>query len=153
MPKVFVCKSDTFFFGPPCTIVLIQNRIIRSRNLIDIIIALTRETRGQEILSSFFDQEQETKELLEKARRQHHFDTTEQTCSQTLRNLFPSLRQAVSENLDSTPLTDMLRAKPPQEEKLQLWEKLKVLAFTRCSVLVVSGVYIGEFRHKKSTSS
>jgi len=87
-------------------------------------------------------QEQETKELLEKARRQHHFDTTEQTCSQTLRNLFPSLRQAVSENLDSTPLTDMLRAKPPQEEKLQLWEKLKVLAFTRCSVLVVSGVYI-----------
>jgi len=87
-------------------------------------------------------QEKESQDLLEKARRQHHYDRTEQTCAKTLRSFFPSLRRSVSENLDSAPLAAELRTKPPPERKLQLWEQLKVIAFSRCAAVVIGGVYI-----------
>jgi len=87
-------------------------------------------------------QEEETKSLLEKARRQHHFETTEQTCSQTICNMFPSLREAVEDKLASEPITSCLRQKPPPENKLELWDRLKVIAFARSSALVIGGVYI-----------
>lgn len=87
-------------------------------------------------------QEEETKSLLEKARRQHHFETTEQTCSQTIRNMFPSLREAVEDKLASDPITSCLRQKPAPENKLELWDRLKVIAFARSSALVIGGVYI-----------
>jgi len=87
-------------------------------------------------------QDEETKQLLEKARRQHHFETTEETCSQTLLNLFPSLRQSVADNLNAAILTAQLRDKPEPEKKMQLWNQLKVVAFARCAGLILSGVYI-----------
>jgi len=87
-------------------------------------------------------QEEETRVLLERARRQHHFETTSATCSQTILQVFPSLRQAVEDKLASEPITSSLRSKPPPQNKLELWDKLKVIAFARCSALVLGGVYI-----------
>jgi len=87
-------------------------------------------------------QEEETRVLLEKARRQHHFETTEQTCSQTIRNVFPSLREAVEDKLASEHITTCLRQKPAPDKKLELWDRLKVIAFARASALVIGGVYI-----------
>ena len=38
----------------------------------------------------------------------------------------PTLLNQVKENLNTEAVTDLLRAKPVAEEKLNLWEKLKV---------------------------
>ena len=44
----------------------------------------------------------------------------------TLASFMPTLLNQVRENLNSEAVTDQLRAKPAAEEKLKLWEKLKV---------------------------
>jgi len=87
-------------------------------------------------------QENETKKLFEKARKQNHFSATESTCTHTLAALFPTLRRIVEEKLDADRITAILREKPSPEDKIEFWTELKVIAFSRCVVLVVGGVYL-----------
>jgi len=87
-------------------------------------------------------QDQEAKIVLEKVRKQNHFSATESTCSLTLEALFPSLRRVVECQLDADRITTILKNKPSPSEKLQLWEELKVIGFSRCFVLIVGGVYL-----------
>jgi peroxin-3 len=79
-------------------------------------------------------QERETKEFLEQTRRRHHFESTERTCNQTILSLIPTVREAIIKTLDTEDLVSRLRNGPA--DKVPLWEELKVLAFTRASVLV-----------------
>ena len=63
---------------------------------------------------------------LEKARKQHHFESTERTGNLTLQALFPSLLNELKLNLDCDQITEML--KNPDEnlskqEKRDLWNK------------------------------
>jgi peroxin-3 len=106
-------------------------------------------------------QERETKEFLERTRRQHHFESTERTCNQTILSLTPTIREAIVKILDTEKLVIMLRSDPP--DKVSLWEELKILAFTRASVLVYAGAMlvvalriqlnlIGGYMYQDSTS-
>jgi len=88
------------------------------------------------------NQEVETKKLFEKARKQNHFSATESTCTHTLAALFPTLRKIVEEKLDADRITAILREKPSPEDKIEFWNELKVIAISRCLVLVVGGVYL-----------
>lgn len=82
-------------------------------------------------------QERETTEFLERTRRQQHFESTERTCNQTALSLAPSVHEAIARTLDTEDLLVQLRTGP--SDKVLLWEELKILAFTRASVLVYSG--------------
>ena len=46
----------------------------------------------------------------------------------------PTLLTQVRENLNTEAVTDLLRSKPGPEEKLKLWEKLKVSFGLDCDV-------------------
>ena len=90
----------------------------------------------------FICQEEETRRILEAARKQNHFTSTENTAHRTLAALFPALRQVIGERLDTDTITNILRQRPPTEDKVQFWTELKVIAVSRCVVLVLSGVYL-----------
>ncbi|KAJ4452320.1 peroxisomal biogenesis factor 3 [Periplaneta americana] len=87
-------------------------------------------------------QERETKEFLERARRQQHFESTERTCNQTALSLAPTVREAVSRALDTEALVARLREAPAPVDKLPLWERLKVLAFARAAAQVYAGALL-----------
>jgi peroxin-3 len=86
--------------------------------------------------------ELETQKLFEKARKQNHFSATESTCTHTLAALFPTLRRVVEQQLDADSITTILREKPSPQDKIEFWNELKVIAISRCVVLVVGGVYL-----------
>jgi len=87
-------------------------------------------------------QEEETRKILEAARKQNHFTSTENTCQRTIAALFPALRQMIADKLDTDSITNILRQKPQTEDKVQFWTELKVISVSRCVVLVLSGVYL-----------
>lgn len=82
-------------------------------------------------------QERETKEFLERTRRQQHFESTERTCNQTILSLMRTVREAIVKVLNTEELVMKLRSDPA--DKVPIWEELKILAFTRASVLVYVG--------------
>ena len=90
----------------------------------------------------FISQEEETRRILEAARKQNHFTSTENTAHRTLAALFPALRQVIGEKLETDTITNILRQRPPTEDKIQFWTELKVISVSRCVVLVLSGVYL-----------
>ena len=71
------------------------------------------------LISNFFSQ-------VERTRKANQFSATESTCRHTLASLMPTLLTQVKENLNTEAVTDLLRSKPGPEEKLKLWERLKV---------------------------
>ena len=95
--------------------------------------------RGQTL---FYCQEDEARRILEAARKQNHFTSTENTCQRTLAALFPALRQRIADKLDTDSITSILRQNPKTEDKIQFWTELKVISVSRCVVLVLSGVYL-----------
>lgn len=81
-------------------------------------------------------QDKEAAECLKDARRQHHFDSNQRTCNMTVLSLLPTLREKLLEILNTEVLTEQLKSSPAN--KLQLWEDLKVISFTRVICLVYS---------------
>lgn len=77
------------------------------------------------------------KEFIEQARKQHHFESNQKTCSITLYSLIPSLKDSLLEKINSEELTAKLRDKNANVNKVEVWEKLKVLSFSR----TITGVY------------
>ena len=63
---------------------------------------------------------------VERTRKANQFSATESTCRHTLASLMPTLLTQVRENLNTEAVTTLLRSKPGPEEKLKLWERLKV---------------------------
>lgn len=72
-------------------------------------------------------QEQEAKEFLDRTRKQQHFESTERTCNQTILSLMSALKESLNKIMDTEGLIVKLRNKP--ENKLELWEQLKVMYF------------------------
>ena len=66
------------------------------------------------------------KHQVERTRKANQFSATESTCRHTLSSLMPTLLTQVRENLNTEAVTALLRSKPGPEEKLKLWERLKV---------------------------
>ncbi|OWF49669.1 peroxisomal biogenesis factor 3-like [Mizuhopecten yessoensis] len=85
-------------------------------------------------------QEKEAAECLKHARQQHHFDSNQRTCNMTVISMLPTLREALIKKFDTDAVKESLKNSP--ENKLELWEKLKVMSLTRiicvlygCSIL------------------
>jgi len=87
-------------------------------------------------------QERESLKVIEKAKKQNHFLATENTCAHTLSALFPTLRKSIEDKLDTDSLTKLLRENPSQSDKIALWNDLKVIAISRCLVVVLGGTYL-----------
>lgn len=88
-------------------------------------------------------QEAKAREFIERTRRTQHFETTERTCNQAIMGLAPNLIDRILRSLDTDPLLEQLRGNP--DNKIELWNEVKVLAFSRltalvyaCSMLVVA---------------
>jgi len=86
--------------------------------------------------------EAETALLVERTRKANQFSATESTCRHTLASLMPTLLSQVKENLNTEAVTALLRSKPGPEEKLKLWEKLKVLAISQCLAVIVGSAFL-----------
>ncbi|KAM9495900.1 peroxisomal biogenesis factor 3 [Clarias gariepinus] len=81
-------------------------------------------------------QERETAEYIAQARRQFHFESNQRTCNMTVLSLLPTLREAIIHHLNSESLTALLKSRPAN--KLEIWEDLKTISFTRSIVAVYS---------------
>ncbi|XP_041831895.1 peroxisomal biogenesis factor 3 [Melanotaenia boesemani] len=81
-------------------------------------------------------QEKEATEYMAQARRQFHFESNQRTCNMTVLSMLPPLREAIIAQLNSESLTDLLKTKPAN--KLDIWEDLKIISFTRTTVAVYS---------------
>lgn len=81
-------------------------------------------------------QEREAAEYIAQARRQFHFESNQRTCNMTVLSMLPTLREAIIHLLSSESLTALLRTKPAN--KLEIWEDLKIISFTRSLVAVYS---------------
>ncbi|KAM3861655.1 LOW QUALITY PROTEIN: peroxisomal biogenesis factor 3 [Diretmus argenteus] len=81
-------------------------------------------------------QEREAAEYIAQARRQFHFESNQRTCNMTVLSMLPTLREAIIHQLDSESLTALLKTKPAN--KLEIWEDLKIISFTRSLVAVYS---------------
>ncbi|XP_017778001.1 PREDICTED: peroxisomal biogenesis factor 3 [Nicrophorus vespilloides] len=85
-------------------------------------------------------QEKETREFLERTRKQQHFESTEITCNQTILSLIMTMNEALSECVNTEEIIASLRDNP--DNKLELWEKLKVLVLTKASCLIYLSVML-----------
>lgn len=81
-------------------------------------------------------QEKEVRELLERTRRCQHFESTERTCNQTILTLSSSVRNSVTNVLDTETVVNKLRN--GCTDKVASWNLLKVLAITRSAVIIYS---------------
>uniref|UniRef100_A0A3Q2PCV5 Peroxisomal biogenesis factor 3 n=1 Tax=Fundulus heteroclitus TaxID=8078 RepID=A0A3Q2PCV5_FUNHE len=81
-------------------------------------------------------QEKEATEYIAQARRQFHFESNQRTCNMTVLSMLPPLREAIITQLNSESLTTLLKTKPAN--KLEIWEDLKIISFTRTIVAVYS---------------
>ncbi|XP_060609473.2 peroxisomal biogenesis factor 3 [Anolis sagrei] len=81
-------------------------------------------------------QEREAAEYIAQARRQYHFESNQRTCNITVLSMLPTLRDALMYQLNSESLTSLLKNKPAN--KLEIWEDLKIISFTRSIVAVYS---------------
>lgn len=88
-------------------------------------------------------QRQREIEFVEQARKQHHFESNLRTCTVTFFSLVPSLREALMEKLNCEAITAKLREKPAN--KLELWEQLKILSFTRTLTSIYSSCLLFVF--------
>lgn len=79
-------------------------------------------------------QERETRKFLEMTRKKQHFESTERTCNQTILSLARVVCANIKELLDTDKIILQLKENP--ENKLMLWEQLKITTFTRICSLV-----------------
>ncbi|KAM9778261.1 peroxisomal biogenesis factor 3 [Syngnathus typhle] len=81
-------------------------------------------------------QEKEAIEYIALARRQYHFESNQRTCNMTVLSMLPPLREAIVNQLNSESLTAILKTRPAN--KMDIWEDLKIISFTRSLVAVYS---------------
>lgn len=73
---------------------------------------------------------------MEKTRRLQHFESTEKTTDQAILGLLSGLSETIVKILDTETILTELRSN--SNKKLELWEELKIIAFTRTTALVYS---------------
>lgn len=71
---------------------------------------------------------------MEKTRRLQHFESTEKTTDHAILGLMTGLCESIVKILDTESVLTELRTNTTR--KLELWEELKILAFTRTTALV-----------------
>ncbi|XP_072266331.1 peroxisomal biogenesis factor 3 [Pyxicephalus adspersus] len=81
-------------------------------------------------------QEREAAEYIAQARRQYHFESNQRTCNMTVLSMLPALKEALMQQLNSESLTSLLKSRPTN--KIEIWEDLKIISFTRSIAAVYS---------------
>lgn len=79
-------------------------------------------------------QEKEAKKFFEMSRKKQHFESTERTCNQTILSLSKIVSESILNVINTNEIVHKLRDNP--DDKLSLWEQLKIMIFTRLCVLV-----------------
>lgn len=79
-------------------------------------------------------QEKEAQKFFEMTRKKQHFESTERTCNQTILSLSKIVSESILSLLNIEEVVQKLQENP--ENKLELWEQMKVMIFTRICVLV-----------------
>ncbi|KAK5639815.1 hypothetical protein RI129_010626 [Pyrocoelia pectoralis] len=80
-------------------------------------------------------QQNEAKEFFERTRKQQHYESTEHTCNQTILSLVNPLNESLMKA--TTGIDEILaELRDNPVNKLDLWEKLKVLVFTKVTCLI-----------------
>ncbi|XP_064604936.1 peroxisomal biogenesis factor 3-like [Liolophura sinensis] len=74
-------------------------------------------------------QEKEAAECIDLARRQHHFDSNQRTCNMTVLSMLPNLRESLRRSMDTEKIKASIESQTGN--KLDLWEELKVMSFSR----------------------
>ncbi|KAJ8910851.1 hypothetical protein NQ315_015587 [Exocentrus adspersus] len=85
-------------------------------------------------------QEKETREFLERSRKQNHFESINRTCNQTISNLSGALYDVIFKTVNTDAIIDSLKNSP--ENKLELWNDLKVSVFTKSGIFIYSTVML-----------
>ncbi|XP_046474770.1 peroxisomal biogenesis factor 3 [Neodiprion pinetum] len=85
-------------------------------------------------------QESETRMFIERTKRQQHFESTERTCNQTILSLAVGLRDTVTSTLNTETIVNKLRH--GSNDKIALWNELKVLALARSAALIYSSTML-----------
>ena len=85
-------------------------------------------------------QEREMNQILDRSRKQQHFESTEKTCNLTIASVVPQLQMALSKTLDSDSITILLKNKAPN--KKDLWEQLKIISFSRIMCYIYSNTML-----------
>jgi peroxin-3 len=85
-------------------------------------------------------QEKETLEFLERNRKHQHFESIGRTCNQTILNLSAALNETVTRNITTEELIDQLKTNP--ENKLALWNELKILVFSKVACTIYANVML-----------
>ena len=75
-------------------------------------------------------------ELQSSAKQEFHFESNQKVCTETFISFLPNIRNVIMERLDAEQLLEILKMKP--ENKLEIWDQLKIFSFTRllCAVIV-----------------
>lgn len=79
-------------------------------------------------------QEKETKEFLERNRKQTHFESIGQTCNHTISNLSSTLTMVVTKIINTDDIIEELKNNP--SNKIILWNELKVI-YLNLSIFIV----------------
>lgn len=85
-------------------------------------------------------QERETKEFLERVRKQQHFESTERTCNQTIQNLSITLLESIQKILNTDKCIMKLQCKT--DDRMKVWESFKIMIFTRLCTLVYANAML-----------
>ncbi|XP_014479828.1 PREDICTED: peroxisomal biogenesis factor 3 [Dinoponera quadriceps] len=79
-------------------------------------------------------QQREIRAILERAKKQQHFEHLEKTCDQMTKSLALNIRNTIIKELDGQTIINQL--KHGSANKIALWNELKVIAVTRSAVII-----------------
>lgn len=82
-------------------------------------------------------QEAQAQDVWAKLKKEQHFESTEETFITTYLSLLPKLQETIVKNLDAESQKLLLRNKSTPN-KLEVWEELKIIAFSRIIVTIYS---------------
>jgi len=87
--------------------------------------------------------EEEGKQALESIRLRNYYEMTECTYNSTFSHLFNQLTTKIVEIFDADSITSALREKPGGDEKLRLWNEMKLVCFCKTSAFVICQTFLG----------
>lgn len=76
--------------------------------------------------------ERQVLEYLEQTKKEQYFENTQVTCNQTIKSMFSKVKEHIHKEIDIGVILSELKKNP--KNRVELWEDLKLLTFTRIIV-------------------
>lgn len=80
--------------------------------------------------------EEEEAKYLEEVKKEKHFEKTQEHCFTIVEALVKPLKGTIYAEINTEAVTELLKKEKSAERKLELWNELKILVFTRMSTAV-----------------